>query len=380
MQSVFISHSSTDADFARRLGTDLRAAGYGARSFIDIVRPGEKLSRTELDSRLNGAITVDTFFVPVLTQTAVGSPWVERELAAAIEAESKKDQIKVVPVLSEPCILPLRLGLRSPADFTASYEAGLRDLLSMLSPPRAPNVAVGLDLTPESAQSSLTNAIQELGRTPGALHDLSPRDFEELIAKTFTDQGLNIEVSHTSRDGGIDVFLLGGSDRLREPILLQCKRYKPNRQLSVEIVRTLVASALVHDVGHASMVTTAECFDYFSDDTWWRQSWKKLWSTRCTIDLDRSYWTKFLLWMASSAGLNRQLEARLVEARERYSVLVDKRFATGFDAKESSEIAQLEFLLDAADAPFYEPIKSRLKAIRDSLGAEKDSDASGDSE
>src|SRR5438046_2283273 len=109
MHSVFISHSLADEDFVRRLSNDLKAQGYYARSFTDLVARGESLSRTELDERLGGAIETDTFFVPVLTQSAVRSHWIDKELAAAIQAESKMNQVKVVPVLSEPCVLPHRL-------------------------------------------------------------------------------------------------------------------------------------------------------------------------------------------------------------------------------------------------------------------------------
>jgi hypothetical protein len=100
MRSTFISHCQPDTEFARRLSADLWSAGYGARSFADVVPPTERLSETQLDKRLDDAISSDTFFVPILTQAAVQSRWVDRELAAAIEAESKKDQVKIVPVLA----------------------------------------------------------------------------------------------------------------------------------------------------------------------------------------------------------------------------------------------------------------------------------------
>lgn len=110
MQSVFISHSAADTAFVSRLVDDLRDRQYEARSFSDVIPDGEALSMSELDVRLGRAITEDTYFVTVLTPAAVASPWIHKELAIATESESRFDTVKVLPVLTEPCIMPPRVG------------------------------------------------------------------------------------------------------------------------------------------------------------------------------------------------------------------------------------------------------------------------------
>jgi hypothetical protein len=125
------------------------------------------------------------------------------------------------------------------------------------------------------------------------------------------------------------------------------------------------------------MVTTASCLANFSSNRW-ADALQKRWTTRCTVDLDRSNWVKLFVWIAGSRGLNEQVEARLVDARRRYALLVDRRFTEPPDEAAQKELAQLELLLDAADAPFYAPIKERLRAIRDSLAGTEEPGSSGE--
>ncbi len=370
VQSVFISHTSADSEFAQRLVGDLRRAGYGARSFRDVVLQGEQLSESRLDRRLGGAIAKDTFFVPVLSPAAVKSRWVDDELVAAIESESKGDQVKIIPALKDECLLPPLLGLRSPADFTVTYEAGLHDLLAMLSPSEDGVASVGVDLGIAGQDAPLRGILAQLSQKPESLSKISAKQFEEVVTRLLERHGYTVRLSHRSRDGGMDLVLLGVWTRKDEPILLQCKRYSPNQQLCLEQVKTLVTSTLQSRVSHASMVTTAKCLDYYHSKSPLITN-RRLWRSRCTVEMDRAGWRGLFSWMAESEGLTRQLDRRLTLARERHAQLVDLLFTSAGEPAVKNELAELEVLLDAADASFYEPIKQRLSALRDRLTSEK---------
>lgn len=357
--TVFISHSSTDSLFAARLADDLRAHDYDAHSFADIIPKGEVLSTTRLDPRLDNAIASGTFFIPVLTPAAVSSSWVHKELAIAVEAEARADSVKILPVLSEPCVLPPQLGLRSPADFTESYAEGLSSLLAMLAQPNAGPSAVDVTIPALYGVSAIQSLFAELPRIK-KLFELTPRRFEELIADVLRGAGYEVCLSHRSRDAGMDLIAFSSWDRQRAPVLVQCKRYTPNLQVTLELVDSLATFAAPDDLSRALVVTTASCFDSFTGD-------RRRWKARCTLDLDRPAWAKVFLWLAQSRGMESLIQDRVVIARARYAELVDRRFLTGLSATEERELQQLDLLLDAADAPFYEPIKDRLRVVRDRI-------------
>ena len=52
---------------------------------------------------------------------------------------------------------------------------------------------------------------------------------------------------------------------------------------------------------------------------------------------------------------------------ERHSILVDKKFREGLSEEEAKELEQVNALLDSYDAPFYEPIIERLRALHEQL-------------
>jgi hypothetical protein len=52
----------------------------------------------------------------------------------------------------------------------------------------------------------------------------------------------------------------------------------------------------------------------------------------------------------------------LTEAQERYSALVDKKFACALSESEEGELRSLERVLDQAEAKLYEPFEAQLEA------------------
>ena len=133
MISVFISHVSEDAAFARRLVHDLRGYEFDAHTFQDILPADALLADNTLDASLSAAINRDPYFVPIITPAALESKWMGTELAVALAVEARRDEVTVLPLLAHPCSPPEPLGLRPPADFTGSYQDGLIDLVRRLA-------------------------------------------------------------------------------------------------------------------------------------------------------------------------------------------------------------------------------------------------------
>jgi HJR/Mrr/RecB family endonuclease len=365
MSSVFISHSSGDRAFALRLAEDLRSHDYNVRSIADIVSDPSRLSRTELDDRLSEAIFADTFFLPVLTPSSVTSPWIHKELAVAIESEANLDSVKILPVLREPCVLPLELGLRSPIDFTRSYEDGLTSLLAVLAPPDPASAAINVALKTSIDERAMRTIVGELSRSKVVLLDLNATQIERVIANVLQDYGYEVRLTVRSKDAGIDVLVFSGWDAERVPLYLQCKRYLPNKQLTLEWVDSLVASSISNKSAQSMLVTESSCFPLDR-----RPAGQERWRARSRLYLDRYGWARLLLWLAESYAGDTEAEERAAAARERYAELTDKRFLSQLDESETRELEQVESFLDTAEAPYYEPIKQRLRAIRDQIRKE----------
>lgn len=123
-RKVFISHSSEDKLFVRRLVDELtkrdlpvwfdeRAMGVG-----DSIVTGISTGLSEAD-----------YLLVVLSRNSVGSSWVQNELNAALMEEASSKDIVVLPAVIDDCEIPILLRDRIYADFRKSFDNGLNGLL-----------------------------------------------------------------------------------------------------------------------------------------------------------------------------------------------------------------------------------------------------------
>jgi hypothetical protein len=120
---VFLSYARANADFALRLGRDLRSAGVDL--WIDQldIPPGVPWDRA-VQEALEACPTV----LVILTPESVSSRSVMDEVSYALE-ENKR----TVPVLYRSCRVPFQLRRLQYIDFTSDYAAGLSQLSQLLS-------------------------------------------------------------------------------------------------------------------------------------------------------------------------------------------------------------------------------------------------------
>lgn len=98
---VFVSYSSKDKKFVRRLVYKLEQAGI--KVWFDEV---ELKIGQSLIERLREAIDSVDFLIVVLSKNSISSPWVTREVDIAMNQEIKNKKIKVLPILKENVSLP----------------------------------------------------------------------------------------------------------------------------------------------------------------------------------------------------------------------------------------------------------------------------------
>jgi hypothetical protein len=121
---VFLSHSSKDKWFVRRIATDLKRAGV--IPWVDEwqIRAGESIPQ-----KVSDGIKDSDCIIVVLSKNAIESKWVEREWQTKYWDEIQRDRVLVIPVLIEDCKIPELLKTKKYADFREDYNDGLTDLL-----------------------------------------------------------------------------------------------------------------------------------------------------------------------------------------------------------------------------------------------------------
>lgn len=127
MAKVFISHSSRDDAFAGQLSTDLSIIGHAP--WIDDleIRPGDSIV-----SRIQEGLRDCRYAIVVLSLAANKSRWVDTEWKEKLWDSIIDQRVKIIPVLKEPCEIPLFLRNFRYADFTKSYAVGFSILCMTL--------------------------------------------------------------------------------------------------------------------------------------------------------------------------------------------------------------------------------------------------------
>ena len=119
---IFISHSSKDNDLVRKLGTDLRSAGFNVWIDFEAIQDGERwLHSIEQGVSDCGAAVI------VMSAGARESEWVEREALMLLDLRKP-----IFIAMIEKTPLPLHLITRQFTNFMVDYDKGLKSLTKRL--------------------------------------------------------------------------------------------------------------------------------------------------------------------------------------------------------------------------------------------------------
>lgn len=120
---IFISHSSTDRDFAVKLAGSLTTAGFKPWVDVEAIPDGSSWAR-EIENAVTGCGAV----IVVMSQAARDSEWVERETLLALEL---RKPLLIARLDDAP--LPIALINRQFTDFRKRYDPARKRLLAALS-------------------------------------------------------------------------------------------------------------------------------------------------------------------------------------------------------------------------------------------------------
>lgn len=124
MTSLFISYSTQDRRFVRRLAEDLRAEGYTVWVDFSGLKGGADWVR-EIDEKVRACDA----FVLILSPDSVASEWVRRETVLAQGLEKQ-----VVPIMWRATDLPVHLVTTQFIDFRGAYDEAMPALADALPP------------------------------------------------------------------------------------------------------------------------------------------------------------------------------------------------------------------------------------------------------
>ncbi|MEZ5649438.1 MAG: restriction endonuclease [Burkholderiaceae bacterium] len=100
--------------------------------------------------------------------------------------------------------------------------------------------------------------VRRVRKNPDELHQIRPRQFEELICEVLARYGWRIELTPASKDGGYDIVgISGAAGGVASSWLIECKKYGPENKVGVGVVRALCGVKEQVKVANAMIVTTS---------------------------------------------------------------------------------------------------------------------------
>ncbi|MEP7011378.1 MAG: toll/interleukin-1 receptor domain-containing protein [Acidobacteriota bacterium] len=101
MASVFLSHSSTDKPFVRKLARSLATRGHTVWLDEIELQPGDSLVQ-----RISEALEKADFVAAVISPASIKSRWVKKELQLAATKELRDNRTIILPILIGRCEAP----------------------------------------------------------------------------------------------------------------------------------------------------------------------------------------------------------------------------------------------------------------------------------
>ena len=109
--------------------------------------------------------------------------------------------------------------------------------------------------------NTTTKLINLIQQDSSYIHRISPREFEEIIAEIFRQQGFEVELTKRTRDGGKDVIAVHrNSMGIDTRYFIECKRYAPDNKVGVGIVRALYGVHSGMSGANKSIIATTSSF------------------------------------------------------------------------------------------------------------------------
>lgn len=194
MSNIFISHSSLDKTFVRKLATGLLAEGFPVWLDSWSLELGDSL----VDEIYDGIFTSGAVLL-TMSQSSATSGWVNRELNAALMKEQQSGRKFVIPIRVDGYQVPLKVADRLYVDFSSSFSAPLGVLVQALTksglrdidvPPQRELLALSFTRAVHLDTANLNKALEHIERRQGCIQLTADQivvnedpEYEELLRR-----------------------------------------------------------------------------------------------------------------------------------------------------------------------------------------------------
>ena len=108
---------------------------------------------------------------------------------------------------------------------------------------------------------SISELVSTLKSSPYLLRDLSPLEFEEVVAEVFRAKGFVVDLTKRTRDGGKDIIAVHTDGLgIQSKYFIECKHYSDNNKVGIEIVRALHGVMNTKDGPNKTILATTSTF------------------------------------------------------------------------------------------------------------------------
>lgn len=94
-------------------------------------------------------------------------------------------------------------------------------------------------------------------KKPDAMHSISPRKFEELVAYIMEKHGYEVTLTQQSKDGGIDIFAIKNDGFGNILTIVDCKKYSATNPVGIAAVRGMYGTLQIESASHGIIATTS---------------------------------------------------------------------------------------------------------------------------
>lgn len=108
-----------------------------------------------------------------------------------------------------------------------------------------------------SLVSQVEQNIYDIASNPDNIYNLSPADFEDLVAEVFHRSGFEVMVTPRTRDGGKDIIATYNMGGIPCMLIIECKRYAEDRKVGVGVIRQIHGTQQAEHYGKAVVVTSS---------------------------------------------------------------------------------------------------------------------------
>lgn len=112
-------------------------------------------------------------------------------------------------------------------------------------------------VTPQLVVSVSDALLAAVAKSPTMLYEISPRQFEEIVAELFRKEGFEVELTQATRDGGVDIIAISRRMNISQKMIVECKRYAPENKVGIAVVQRLLGVKNQVSANKAIVVTTS---------------------------------------------------------------------------------------------------------------------------